>query len=359
MIHNADGNLLEADVDALVNTVNTVGVMGKGIALQFKQAFPGNFKAYAKACKADRVQPGSMFVYDNGRLEQPKLIINFPTKRHWRSKSRIEDIESGLVDLIRVVRELRIESIALPPLGCGNGGLDWSDVEPLIVEAFSAVPDVDVHLFAPVGTPQESDMRIGTARPPMTVGKAALVALMARYQRSAETFDGVSQVELQKLMYFQQAAGELLNLKYAKAQYGPYADNLNFVLQRIEGHFVRGAGGRSRTVHEFGALEVLDGAWEEAESFLSNMASTTERMDEVLELVAGFESPYGLELLSSVHWIATNDDPTAQDDLDRAIAGIRSWNRRKDRLVTDRHITVAWNHLRSATGEWLSRPAVA
>jgi uncharacterized protein YwgA len=193
----------------------------------------------------------------------------------------------------------------------------------------------------------------------MTAGKAALVALMARYERLAETFDGVSQVELQKLMYFQQVAGEPLNLRYTKAQYGPYADNLNFVLQRIEGHFVRGAGDRSRTVHESGALKVLDGAAEEAEAFLRTMPATTDRMDEVLALVAGFESPYGLELLSSVHWVATCDDPKAHDDVERAIDGIRRWNRRKDRLFTERHITVAWDHLRLASGAWLSRPVLA
>ena len=359
VIKNVKGNLLDADVDALVNTVNTVGVMGKGIALQFKQAFPANFKAYAKACKADRVQPGTMFVHDNGHLEMPQFIVNFPTKRHWRSKSRIEDIESGLVDLVRVVRELKIESIALPPLGCGNGGLDWADVQPLIVEAFRSLPDVEVHVFAPEGAPAESEMRIGTERPPMTAGKAALVALMSRYQRLAESFDGVSQVEVQKLMYFQQAAGEPLNLKYTKARYGPYADNLNFVLQRIEGHFVRGSGDRSRTVHESGALELLEGAPEEAETFLSDTDSTIERMAEVLELIAGFESPYGLELLSSVHWVATNDDPAAADDVDLAIAGVQSWNPRKGRLFTDRHLTLAWNHLRSAPGGWMSRSAIA
>ena len=106
MIQEGTGDLLSADVDALVNTVNTVGVMGKGIALQFKRRFPANFRAYEKACKAGEVQVGSMFVFDAGQLVRPRWIINFPTKSHWRSGSKLSDIASGLDDLVRVVREL-------------------------------------------------------------------------------------------------------------------------------------------------------------------------------------------------------------------------------------------------------------
>ncbi len=135
MIEEARGNLLEADVEAVVNTVNCVGYMGKGIALQFKQAFPENFKAYQRACKADQVQPGRMFVFETGMMVNPKYIINFPTKRHWRGKSRIDDIEAGLLALAKEVQRLAIRSIAIPPLGCGNGGLDWSEVRPRIEQA--------------------------------------------------------------------------------------------------------------------------------------------------------------------------------------------------------------------------------
>jgi len=151
MIVQGTGNLLEADVEALVNAVNCVGVMGKGIALQFKQTFPDNFKAYEKACKAGDVEPGKMFIVPTNRAQNPKFIVNFPTKRHWKGKSRIEDVESGLVALIRDVEELGIMSIAVPPLGCGLGGLEWSDVKPLIVQAFSVVPAVRVLLYEPAG----------------------------------------------------------------------------------------------------------------------------------------------------------------------------------------------------------------
>ncbi len=149
MIRFTRGNLLEADVEALVNTVNTVGVMGKGIALMFKEAFPENFRAYANACKRDEVQIGRMFVTDRGGLLIPRWIINFPTKQHWRQKARMESVNEGLCDLRRVIAENKIRSVAVPPLGCGDGGLRWSQVRAVIEEALSALEDVEVVVYAP------------------------------------------------------------------------------------------------------------------------------------------------------------------------------------------------------------------
>ncbi|MEH2214855.1 type II toxin-antitoxin system antitoxin DNA ADP-ribosyl glycohydrolase DarG [Nostoc sp.] len=150
MFEFKQGNLLEEKVEALVNTVNCVGVMGKGIALQFKQAYPENFRHYEKACKANEVQPGRMFTVATGSLLNPRYIINFPTKRHWRNNSKIEDIKSGLVALVQQVQRLDITSIAMPALGCGNGGLNWADVKPLIESAFAQIPDVQVIIFEPL-----------------------------------------------------------------------------------------------------------------------------------------------------------------------------------------------------------------
>ncbi|WP_038098677.1 type II toxin-antitoxin system antitoxin DNA ADP-ribosyl glycohydrolase DarG [Thioalkalivibrio sp. HK1] len=150
-IESTQGNLLEADAEALVNTVNCVGVMGKGIALQFKQAFPENFLAYARACKGQEVRPGRMMVFETDEMLNPRYIINFPTKRHWRDRSRMEDIETGLVDLIAQVEELNIQSIAIPALGAGLGGLDWSRVRRCIEDAFTGLPDTKVLLFEPKG----------------------------------------------------------------------------------------------------------------------------------------------------------------------------------------------------------------
>jgi O-acetyl-ADP-ribose deacetylase (regulator of RNase III) len=147
MIRYTTGNLLDADVDVLVNTVNCVGVMGKGIALQFRKAWPENYEEYRVACERKEVRPGRMFVHETGRLVKPRLIINFPTKRHWKEKSRIEDVASGLDALASEIRERGIESIALPPLGCGNGGLDWGIVRNLIEDKLRCLGDVEVLIY--------------------------------------------------------------------------------------------------------------------------------------------------------------------------------------------------------------------
>lgn len=149
MIKFTKGNLLEADVEAVVNTVNTVGIMGKGIALMFKERFPDNFKAYKKACENNEIRIGKMFVSENRDFFGPKWIVNFPTKTHWRVNSRLEWIEEGLEDLVRVILDKKISSIAIPPLGCGNGGLDWSDVRPLLVMALEQVEGLDAVVYEP------------------------------------------------------------------------------------------------------------------------------------------------------------------------------------------------------------------
>lgn len=243
MIEFKQGNLLEENAEALVNTVNCVGVMGKGIALQFKQAFTENFRQYEKACRADEVQPGRMFTVATGNLFYPRYIINFPTKRHWKGKSKIEDIESGLKALIKEVQELGISSIAIPPLGCGNGGLDWSDVKPLIESAFTELPDVQVVVFEPTGAPAAEKMRVATSKPNITRARALFIRLLELY--GIQGYE-LTKLEIQKLAYFLQMAGEPLRLRYDKHQYGPYADNLNHVLQVIEGHYIRGYGDRNQ-----------------------------------------------------------------------------------------------------------------
>jgi O-acetyl-ADP-ribose deacetylase (regulator of RNase III) len=228
MIHNTTGNLLQAEAEALVNTVNCVGFMGKGIALQFKQAWPENFEVYAKACKARDVRPGRMFIWETGRMINPKFIINFPTKRDWRGKSRIEDIKSGLRALIADVRRLGIRTIAVPPLGCGNGGLDWQEIRPLIEEAFADLPDVNVLLYSPQGAPDAKAMPVNTTKPKMTASRALFIKVMNQY--GALNYRRTL-LEIQKLGYFLQEAGEPLRLRFEAGLYGPYAANLNKVLE--------------------------------------------------------------------------------------------------------------------------------
>jgi O-acetyl-ADP-ribose deacetylase (regulator of RNase III) len=338
MIYKAEGDLLGTNAEALVNTVNTVGVMGKGIALQFKQAFPDNYKAYEAACKHGEVELGRMFVFH--RQSDPRIIINFPTKKHWRGKSKIADIESGLRALVEVVRKEKIRSIAVPPLGCGNGGLDWKDVRPRIERAFAELPSVVVQLFYPEGAPKADEMKIATARPTMTFGRAVILELLNRYALPGYR---LTLLEIQKLAYFLQEAGEPLKLDFQKQRYGPYAENMHFVLQRMEGHFVRGYGDRSRDV----SLELFPDAVREASEFLAARSDVSERLTKVATLIEGYETPYGLELLSTVHWVAVHENPKAKSDVDAVISGVISWNDHKRRTFIPRRITGAWNRLRT------------
>ena len=207
-------------------------------------------------------------IFDNGRLINPRYIINFPTKRHWRGKSRIADIRSGLKALIDDVRRLNISSIAVPPLGCGLGGLDWGEVRPLIEKAFSELPDARVLLYEPSGTPNAKSMPVGTARPHMTPARALFVKLMDAY---AALEYSRTLLEVQKLAYFLQEAGEPLRLKYEAGHYGPYAANLNKVLEVMEGHFIRGYGDSQKPDAE---IELLPGAVEEATTFLTGKSDS-------------------------------------------------------------------------------------
>ena len=336
MIEHVTGNLLKADVEALVNTVNTVGVMGKGIALQFRQAFPENYTIYRSACDRGEVQPGRMLIVPTGQADNPHYIINFPTKRHWKGKSQMEDIEAGLPALIAAVQEYGVGSIAVPPLGCGNGGLDWNEVRPRIVTAFVALPDVHVLLYAPAGAPDADEMRVRTRRPRMTPGRAAIIALMKLYAMPGYR---LTLLEVQKLAYFLQIAGEPLKLSFVKGKYGPYSETLQHVLQRMEGHFIRGYGDRSREA----SIRLLSPADSEAEAFLRDHPTTQTHLDQVAQLIEGFETPYGMELLATVHWLVSHD-PTLKDDLAVIVREVHDWNTHKQGFLPH-HIETAWSRL--------------
>jgi len=324
MITEAHGDLLNADVDALVNTVNTVGVMGKGIALQFRRAYPEMFDAYTRACKAGEVQVGRMHVWPTGALTGPKFIVNFPTKKHWRAPSQMAYIDEGLVDLVSVVKEFQIRSIAIPPLGAGNGGLDWAEVRPRIESALGDVPDVDVRLYVPEGAPAAASMKPRAAKL-LTLGRAALIEVVEGYVRTAV---GASPIEVQKLMYFLQEAGEPLRLRYQAHLYGPYADNLRHVLNELEGAYLIGYGDGSARVQQAEPIVPLPGAAEKAAEVLSKHPETRARIKRVLAVADGFDSMYGMELLATVHWAATHDadDPS---DVPGIIKRVQSWNKRK------------------------------
>ncbi len=347
MIELSSGNLLEAEADALVNTVNCVGVMGKGIALQFRQAFPENYRLYAQACRRGEVQPGRMFVVPTGSLVSPKYIINFPTKRHWKGKARLDYIRTGLKALVAEVRRLGIRSIAIPPLGCGSGVLDWAQVRPLIEAAFAEVPDVHVFLFPPEGAPRADAMLVGTREPEMTRARALLLRLLDLYNIPGYR---LTLLEVQKLAYLLQAAGEPLRLNFVRNKYGPYAENLHHVLQRMESHFIRGYGDRSTKAQ----IVLLPAGKKAAEAMLAGDPEAGARLGQVSRLIEGFESPYGLELLTGVHWIS-QEDPAAATDPARAIADVHAWSARKHVRFPAEHIRKAWTRLRNQ--EMLSAPA--
>ncbi len=344
MVELTRGNMLKAEAEALVNTVNCVGFMGKGIALQFKKAYPDNFEAYRKACAAGQVQPGRMHIFELRSMLNPKFVINFPTKRDWRANSRYEDIEAGLKALVSDVRRLGITSVAVPPLGCGLGGLDWNRVRPMIEKAFVDVPSVRVLLYEPAGAPEARQMPVRTARPKLTLARALLIRLMDLYASQSYR---LTLLEIQKLAYFLQEAGQPLRLNHQAGHYGPYAPNLNKVLEALERHYTSGYGDSQKPDVE---IELLPGAAEEAQSFLEGRGDEHRRLERVSRLIEGFETPYGLELLSSVHWLATHAEPPSGDAQDVA-KGLAAWNDRKGRMFRPEHIAVAWDRL--ASENWM------
>ena len=346
MIELRQGDILKAKADALVNTVNCVGVMGRGIALQFSKAFPDVFRAYEAACKRGEVEPGKVQSYDLNRFEQPHYVINLPTKKHWRGKSRMEYIDAGLNALVQEVRRLGVKSVAVPPLGCGLGGLDWTDVRPRIERAFAAVPDIQVLLYEPKGAPSAEEMAKERKTPNMTEGRALLLGLMRRYL-AAVMDPTVTLLELHKLMYFMQESGQPLKLLFTKGPYGPYAENLRHVLTHIEGHFIIGYGDAADKPEK--PIEPKGHAVAAAEEFLKDHPKVHERFDRVVELIEGFETSFGMELLSTVHWVAKHEGAANPDE---AVEKAYAWSDRK-RMFKHEHVRIAWDTLNREG--WLAR----
>lgn len=330
----------QEDVDAIVNTVNCVGIMGKGIALQFKKKWPENFKAYELACKLGEVRLGKMFIYDSGGLVKPNYIINFPTKKHWRGKSELNAIKDGLKDLVQQIKNLGIQSIAIPPVGCGLGGLNWQEVKPLIESAFAELPNIDARIFEPGTVLDPKQMTVRTVRPKMTSGRAAILKIIEIYR---EMEYGLSKIEIQKLAYFLQLSGENLKLNFVKQQYGPYSEELKHALNNMEGHYIRGVGDGVMPAD----IEPMENALDEAESFIAQQENCelTQRVARVSKLIDGFQTPYGMELLATVHWVAMNEeDVTSVED---ALSKIHAWNDRKKAMMQPTHVGVAWNRLQA------------
>lgn len=330
MIKYTKGNIIKSDAEALVNTVNCVGIMGKGIALQFKKAFPeAYFSAYRKACKNMELQPGKVMVWPTGQFINPKYIINFPTKQHWKGKSKYEYIESGLNALKVEIKKLNIRSIAIPPLGSGLGGLQWSKVKSMIKAALADIPELEALIYEPEGAPKAEDMPVRAKIPKMTIARALFIKLMQFYSRHAYR---LTLLEIQKLAYFLQESGIPLRLNYVKHFYGPYAHNLNKVLEIMEGHFIRGYGDTQQPDVE---ISLLPDAVKQADKFLQKHVVEKEKLEQVINLVDGFETPYGMELLSSVHWVLKREKTKNVNK------SIQEWNERKVKIFQTKHIELA------------------
>ena len=360
MITFTQGNLLEADVQAVVNTVNTVGIMGRGIALMFKERFPDNFEAYVRACSAGGVQVGRMFVTENTEFLGPQWIINFPTKTHWRVKTRIEWIEEGLKDLVRTIRDRNIHSIAIPPLGCGNGGLDWQDVRPAIVSALEEVEGLDAVVYEPTSEYQNVAKRSGVGK--LTPARALVAEMVRRY-----CLLGIdcSILEVQKLGWFIergarrfQMAGQL-NFKFQANTYGPYSHNLTKLLDGLDGTYLR-------CDKRLSEAEPLDLIWfneamrDRVSTYLNSGTGKAylPTLEWAATTVDGFESPLGMELLATVDWLMQNDGTEAT--VNGVIKGLKNWpggrkaGQRKLRILDRRLISIALKQLETA-----NRPKMA
>jgi len=350
MMHYTTGNLLDAQTDALVNTVNTVGVMGKGIALMFKERFPDNMAAYARACKAGQVVTGKMFITPTNALVGPTWIVNFPTKQHWRSPSQMAWIEQGLADLRNWIIDNNIRSIAIPPLGAGNGGLPWAEVKPRIEAALADLVDVDIHIYEP--TARYQNVTRNPSAQTLTPARALIAELVRRYWIPGME---CSLLEIQKLAWFLQRVLDAqgiqheLKLAFKAHNYGPYANNLMHLLNALDGSYLQA----DKRIPDSSPLDVIrfnDARTQEVSQWLNRQATAyLPALEQTSDLIDGFESPYGMELLATVDWlISVQCCPPELGAIRQGIAqwpaGPR-WAQRKATLFNDRSLQIAIDRL--------------
>lgn len=350
MLKYTRGNLLDAPTEALVNTVNEVGVMGKGVALMFRERFPENARIYVEASKAGEVRVGRVLATPTDELF-PKWIIHFPTKKHWRNPSKLEWVREGLDDLVRVVRELGIRSVAIPPLGCGNGGLEWRHVKPMIENAVAELSDVHVIVYEPTDAYQNAPKREGVEN--LTPARALITEIVRRY--SVLGLD-CTVLEVQKLAYLlQRGVSRLglpdpLDLRFTADRYGPYADRLRHLLNGLDGSYLHA----EKRLSDAGPRDLI---WfEEAKrpAVVAYLASAEAELylpalEQTASLIDGFESPLGMELLATVDWLLIEQgvEPTVgavRQALTEWPAGA-SAARRKLEIFDDRLLQLAIDRL--------------
>jgi len=333
-----NGDMFDEPTEAIVNTVNCVGIMGKGVALEFKRRWPENFKKYKRLCADKKLSPGEMFIFDNNNFlssENHRFLINFPTKRHWRSRSKIEYVKDGLVDLVEQVRRLGIKSVALPPLGCGNGGLEWSDVRPLIEDAASKLPEVHFVIFGPAQ--QAKHVEQAGIPSDLTTGRASMMVAFAELEKY---FGGhLTRLTAQKIAYFLQVLGIDFGLKFSKNQYGPYSETLHLAFKAMEAkHYIEGYTSDDRKV------VVTHGTYAAADEHLKSKGSDiSDTIRKLSLLIEGYESPYGMELLSSVHFLSVSEGITTQPEMSLAL---EAWNDHKRDSFPEPAVTAALERLK-------------
>ncbi|MFZ5621494.1 MAG: type II toxin-antitoxin system antitoxin DNA ADP-ribosyl glycohydrolase DarG [Pseudomonadota bacterium] len=353
MIRFTQGNLLDADVEAVVNTVNTVGVMGKGIALMFKEAFPENFKRYEAACKVGEVRVGHVFVTERQELMGPKWIINFPTKQHWRNPTKLQWVVDGLQDLRAFILEKGIRSIAIPPLGCGNGGLDWSQVRPEIEKTLAALETVDILVFEPTSKYQNVAKRAGVQK--LTPARALIAELVRRYWVLGIE---CTLLEVQKLAWFLErnierlAPDNPLDLRFEANKFGPYANRLVHLLNALDGSYLH----CDKRLADADPLDVIwfdDAKKDYVQTYLKGQEAKpyAQALQATADLIDGFESPLGMELLATVDWLLNREGSEAT--VEGVQQGLHHWPagpkaaQRKEKLFDARLIGLALDRLTS------------
>lgn len=359
MIQYVKGDLLKSDAEALVNTVNTVGVMGKGIALQFREAFPENYKIYRKICKQGNLHIGQMLVTEESSLyDQKKIIINFPTKTHWKYSSEYVYIEKGLVALWDELGKRKIKSVAIPPLGSHNGGLDWQRVRTMIEETLGGL-ECNIYVYEPS---DEIVARMKSERVKLTPGRALLLLMLADLTHEGE-FASVFAAE--KLIYFMQKFGakDLFKINFRPYIYGPYSGGkVSHVLHYLNGSYLKGMS--SMDNRPFDYIWLTDDAEEEALKFLNqlNDENLNKVLDNTREFLRGFYSNYALELLSSVDYLLENNSNLnnwrdLNDDkvIDALIGELQKWSSRKGQMFRREHLDLALNHIKISRDVPLAR----
>lgn len=336
------GNLLEAKTQALVNTVNTVGVMGKGIALQFKEAFPENFRRYAIACKNNTFNIGDLLIVKEQNIEGERIIINFPTKTEWFKKSQYSYIEEGLKKLSHAIIENQITSIAIPPLGCGNGGLKWEKVKLMIEKYLGHLSNVDIQIFEPNDAVKELLKKQDVDKEvKLTPARAMLLYAMFYYDLSGEN---TSLFVANKLAYFLQRLGEtsLNKLNFQASHYGPYSIGVQHVLHAMNGKYVRGL--EQMNLKSFEPLELQYDKFEELKVYVRKVFSAEQRrrLANLVKLIDGFESALSLEILATVDFVKKENPGIDREGI---INNIYNWSDRKRKLFLPKYIDIAINHL--------------